>query len=86
MGLLEPDFRELSLACQTNYHLIDCFVNKILHLRTWLIPEAVGSFWLRKVAKLMVQWSCDGFRVFEPVRFSHGRFRLVVEPRYNTRR
>jgi len=47
--------------------------------------EFVGSFWLRKVAKLMIQCDRNGFYVLETVRFSHGQFRFFVEPLNNTR-
>jgi hypothetical protein len=41
--------------------------------------DFVGSFWLRNVAKLVIE--CDGnvFRVLETVHYSHGQFRFVVE-------
>ncbi len=47
--------------------------------------EFVGSFWLRNVAKLMIQCGRNGFYVLETVRFSHGQFRFVVEPFHYSR-
>ena len=41
--------------------------------------EFVGEFWLRQVAKLVVQRGFDRFVLAKAVRFSHGQFRFVVE-------